>query len=196
MNNFFNINELNSALSKKADNSSVHCEKYLQAHMLKINSIKNLVGKIPDPDEIYFLWTLNSFNAFTFIPYTLKHAGTITNLSFSTYSINERIVSSLVRWHDKGELINIHIVIADSIRNRMPKVIDLLDSCMKTRPNIRLSFAWNHSKITLLESAGNYFVVEGSGNFSENARYEQYIYVNNKNIYEFRKQCIGQSIAL
>ena len=52
---------------------------------------------------------------------------------------------------------------------------------------------WNHSKVQLIKSDGNYFVVEGSGNFSENAANEQYIFVNNEEVYRFRKGCFDAS---
>ena len=34
---------------------------------------------------------------------------------------------------------------------------------------------------------GNHYVVEGSGNMSQNGQYEQYIFENNKPVYDFHK---------
>jgi hypothetical protein len=31
-------------------------------------------------------------------------------------------------------------------------------------------------------------VLEGSGNWSENAHYEQYVFINSKEVFDFRKQ--------
>ncbi len=191
----FNINDIGKELSDKSDRSFAQCSRFINNHLRKITNIKDLIGNFPSEDEIYFLFTLNSFNAFTFIPYIINYSGLITNLVFSTYSINKRIVNSLMRWYDKHEIKNIHIVISDSIRNRMPKIVDLIKSCMTTRHNIKLDFSWNHSKITLIESGSNKFVIEGSGNFSENAQHEQYIFLNNKNIYDFRYRCISGTVT-
>lgn len=168
-------------------------EKFSKMHLHKVDSLKSLTGKFPVPGEIYFLWTLKSFNAFTFITHIIKNCGIITDIAFSTYGINARIINSLIRWHDKGDIQNINIVISESIKFRMPKVIHLFNTLAHERPNIKINYSWNHSKITLIKSGGNFFVIEGSGNFSENAQYEQYIFLNNKQVYEFRLKNIQNS---
>ena len=74
----------------------------------------------------------------------------------------------------------------------MPAVVDLLEVKARDR-EISIVYAWNHSKVQLIKSNGNYFVVEGSGNFSENAANEQYIFLNNEYVYKFRKGCFDTS---
>lgn len=164
--------------------------KFEKAHCERVENIKKLCGKLPEPGEIVFLWTCNSFNAFTFIPYVVKFSGVIDELCISTYSINTRIVESLVRWYDKGMICSILIYVSESLRFRMPAVVDLLEAKAEER-DISIVYAWNHSKVQLLKSGVNYFVVEGSGNFSENAANEQYIFVNNEEVYKFRKGCFN-----
>ena len=185
----FKLNDL------KQDNtgSDVARAKFIKVHLQKVENIKFLIGDLPSDNEIIFLWTLKSFNSFTFIPFVIKRSGTITNLVISTYSINTRIVNSLIKWYDKGEIRNIHIVISDTIKYRSPQIVDLINSAAAKR-NIKLDFAWNHSKISLIQTQNNNFVVEGSGNFSENAQHEQYIFYNDKNIYDFRFKNIVGSI--
>lgn len=190
----FNICEL---LNRSDDISSPQhstrststCEAFENMHIEKVNNLKQLMGRVPGRGEIYFLWTLNSFNAFTFITYIIKHFGTIRQLTFSTYSINERILTSLVRWYDKGAIEKIYICISDSIRSRVPKVNDQLQAFSSTR-NIEIGYAWNHSKVTLIRTDEHFFVVAGSGNFSENALNEQYIFLNDERVYNFFSDCI------
>lgn len=130
-----------------------HREKFIKMHMFKVENLKNLNGRFPEADEIFFIWTMKSFNAFTFIPYVIKSAGVIDNLVFSTYSINTRIVNSLTRWMESGKIKNIHIFISDSIKYRMPKVVDLLEGLMNGgRGKITIKYAWNHSKVTLIRT--------------------------------------------
>lgn len=167
-------------------------DKFEKAHLERIENIKKLCGKLPSPGEIIFLWTCNSFNAFTFIPYVIKYAGVVDELCISTYSINTRIVESIVKWYDKGSIHSVLLYVSESLRFRMPAVVDLLEAKAKDR-NISIIYAWNHSKVQLIKSDGNYFVVEGSGNFSENAANEQYIFVNNEEVYRFRKGCFDAS---
>lgn len=185
----FSLKDICEESSRERDNSAIAAERYEAIHLEKINSLKQLTGRVPTKGEIFFLWTLNSFNAFTFITYIIRHIGPIEQLIFSTYSINERILCSLIRWYDKGAIQKIHICISDSIKNRVPKVNDQMQSFARDR-DISISYAWNHSKVTLIKTEAHHFVICGSGNFSENALNEQYIFLNDENIFQFYADCI------
>jgi hypothetical protein len=39
-----------------------------------------------------------------------------------------------------------------------------------------------------MQTDEGHYIVEGSGNWSENAMYEQYLFANSKSVYEFRKE--------
>lgn len=165
--------------------------KYLAEHYQKVESLKNLNGHLPQMGEVFFLFTLNSFNAFTFIPYIIKERGQIHELVISTYSINQRILQAFSKLMHSGELHTVNILISDSIKFRVPKVADQLQHLQEVYAGrLTVNFAWNHSKITLIKTAKDYFVAEGSGNWSENAANEQYILLNNEQVYNFRKSCI------
>lgn len=70
----------------------------------------------------------------------------------------------------------------------MPKVVDLMESLQNQRTNeIKLSYAWTHKKVICARIGDKYFVVEGSGNFSENSSEEQYMFTKSKLLYEFRR---------
>jgi len=161
-------------------------EKFLQVHNEKIENIKQLAGRIPGEGEIFFLWTLNSFNAFTFIPFIIKEAGIIEELILATYSINIRIIDALIRLIDQGKILQVDIFISDSIRSRLPKVYDHLMALVEKYP-VRVKYSWNHSKIALIKTTSHFFDVEGSGNWGENAQHEQYVFLNSRKIFEFRK---------
>jgi hypothetical protein len=185
---YFDIDQLKNKPSENCGHVSL-CEKYITTHEYKVESLKQIVYP-PLPGEIFFIWTDNSFNAFTFIPWCLRQFKKIDRLLLSTYSINSRIVDSFIRYIDKQLIDDVTMLISESMQYRMPRVVDNLNSLVLQRNNIHVKFSWNHSKITLMQCADNYFVVEGSGNWSENSRNEQYIFLNNKSVFDFRKNCI------
>lgn len=190
----FDVDELLSdTVDAPDDKSGVLVEQYMRMHGERVENIKNLFGRIPAPGEIFFLWTVNSFNAFTFIPYIIRECGIIEELMISTYSINVRIINALVKLIDAGKLKQVSIFISDSLKSRLPKVYDHLMAVSDNKP-IEVLYAWNHSKIALIRTADHYFDLEGSGNFSENAAHEQYIFLNNRKIFEFRKNEILHGI--
>ena len=196
---FFDIAEIQDAeiiedeSSTSPVKSGIHVEQFLQLHEFRINSIKDLIGQKPTENQVYFLWSVHSFNAFTFIPYSIKECGQIMELIIATYSISTRIIEALIKLIDKGLVLSVHITISDSIRTRLPQVYDQLMILVETKP-VTVLYSWNHSKIALIRTREDYFIVEGSGNWGENAQHEQYVFLNSKSVFEFRKNEILNAI--
>lgn len=195
MGKFFNIQEIlakpdmkgeESQLSTKETNSKSLRIRFDEMHEHKIATIKMLCGRLPEENEVFFLESTNSFNAFTFIVYLLKHAGRIDDLYIATYSINTRILDSLSTRIRNNEIGDICLYIAESIRYRMPKVKDQLDMMIKAMDNFQVEYAWTHKKVIAARVGDAHYMIEGSGNFSENSAEEQYIFMRSKRIYEFR----------
>lgn len=192
---FFDIKEMmakpelkgeESGLKTKQSNSKSLRVKFEAMHEQKITSLKMLCGRLPEENEIFFLETQNSFNTFTFIVYLLKHAGRIDRLLIKTYSINTRILESLSSRIRKNEIGEVCLYIAESIRYRMPKVKDQLDIMQKEMENFQVEYSWTHQKVMTAKIGNDCYIVEGSGNFSENSAEEQYIFMRSERIYEFR----------
>lgn len=190
MSRLFDLTEVEP---QEPETSGIHVEKFLQLHEYRVGSLKELCGRLPDKGEIFFLWTVNSFNAFTFLPFVIRETGRIDELILATYSINNRIINSLIRLIDKNLIGSIDIIISDSIRSRLPKVNDHLVELSETRP-VRIRYAWTHAKITLIRAGDHNLSIEGSGNWGENAQHEQYIIVNSPKVFEFRKKEIIHGI--
>lgn len=184
MNEYFDLSDLRQELS----DSRFYSHSFARKQQFKVNALKELCGRLPEEDEIFFIETQKSFSAFTFIVYLLRCAGHINRLYIATYSTNERIINALLKWRDKGALDNIHLHISETIKFRMPRIFERLEQ-LASEGVIQLSFAWSHKKITCVDTPLGQFVVEGSGNYGENALEEQYIFLKSRAIYEFRSGC-------
>jgi len=160
--------------------------KFDKIHCERIETVDQLIGKLPSEGDVIFIWTVNSFTAWTFIPMIITQCGIIEELIISTYSINIRIIDSMIDKIEKGKIRSVQIFINESIRNRLPKVYDHLMALIEKYP-VTVHYAWNHSKISLIKTEDHQFIVEGSGNWGENAQHEQYVFINSKKVYEFRK---------
>lgn len=167
--------------------SELYVSKYIVQHFQKVANLENDLMRVPTPEEFFFLQSDNAFNAFTFIPMVAKHYP-VKELYASTYSISRRVIDALVELHDKGMIEQITLLISDSMIKRNPVTIDNLMAMASTRPNMKIFYAWSHAKVCLMKTQDFYFVVEGSGNWSENAHYEQYLFANSKGLYDFRLQ--------
>lgn len=177
----------NSTKEKELNSSGVWQSKLVVKHLEKIANLEDDLHRLPTPEEFFFLQTDNAFNAFTFIPFIAK-VKPIKELYASTYSISRRVIEALIEMHDKGMIEQITLLISDSMIKRNPVTIDNLMAMQTSRPNLKVLYAWTHAKVCLLKTHDEHFVIEGSGNWSENAHYEQYVLANSKGLYDFRLQ--------
>jgi len=183
-NKYFDLTPPNSGVLNK--NTSGHfVSKYLAIHYQKIKNLDKELQRLPNPEEFFFLQSASSFNGFTFIPLIGKNE-TIQHLHASTYSISKNVIDALIQLHDKGIIETITLIISDSLIKRNPKTIDYLNALIKNRANFTVIYSWVHAKVCIAKTKSNFYIIEGSGNWSSNAQYEQYIFANSKGVYDFR----------
>jgi len=185
-NRFFDIADLKETV-KQNKVSTIYRSKYLLAHYQKISAVEKELKQLPAKEEFYFLQTDKQFNAFTFIPFIIKYES-IKHLYAATYSISRRVIDTLVELYDAGLIERITLCISDSLIKRNPTTIDMLSAMVQGRGNFKVQFTWSHAKVALMETQEAFYVVEGSGNWSENASYEQYVLANSKGLFDFRKE--------
>ena len=190
-NKFFNPG-IKKEEAKEEKLSELFVSKYIAAHYQKISNLENDLTRVPTLDEFFFLQSDTAFNAFTFIPMVAKQYP-VKELYASTYSISRRAIDALVELHDKGMIEQVTLLISDSMIKRNPVTIDNLMAMTTTRPNFKVIYAWSHAKVCLLKTHDFHFVIEGSGNWAENAHYEQYVFANSKGLYDFRLQLFTNS---
>lgn len=175
------------ALVEPSAKSKSYHSKYLLAHFAKIKRLRKDLDRLPEPEEFFFLQTDGQWNAFTFLPFVLQWYQ-VKELYACTYSISRRAIEAMVELYDAGKVDRLVLMISDSMQKRNPITTDLLAALSRERGNIEVKYAWTHAKITLMRTLDGYFVVEGSGNWSENAHYEQYTFANSRGLFEFRKE--------
>lgn len=187
-NKFFSLSDLQKQAPKPQKREGVF-SAYLNHHLEKISRVEDLV-RIPNEGEVFYIFTENAFNAFTFLPWLAKRFF-LEEVFASTYSISRRVVEALQQMQQDGQIGEITLLISDSMIKRNPTTIDVLEAVCKANANIRAKYYWNHSKVTLikmrLEETVFHLVLEGSGNWSENAHLEQYTLTNQPEVYDFFK---------
>lgn len=186
MNKYFRLDDIENK-KRYAKHFSARFERI---ETIRLNNLKDLIGRLPEENEFFFIETRKSVSAFTFIPYVINNAGRINNLFIATYSINSRIINALCRFQDKGLLANVDIEIGESIKYRSVSTHRLLEQMVAER-NWLITYAWTHRKISCMETDIGKFVSEGSGNFGENAQIEQYLFYKSEKLYEFRNHKAG-----
>lgn len=163
--------------------------KNLEIHTLKAKALSDLCSK-PKPNEQWRIITEKQFNAFALILYVLK-TEQIDELHLAVYRINEPTVKAIIDYIEAGRIRSATFVIS-SFFNQTKKpeqwAIMLRDYCKK-QPRTKHVYTHNHAKVVAIKTTdNNHYVFEGSGNMSDNARIEQYLYENNRLTFEFHKE--------
>jgi len=147
-------------------------------------TIEKICG-IPKKDQQHRIVTIKAIVTFDFILAVLG-AYKIKNLYIAIYRIGKKTLTELIKLHQTGDIKNLFFLINTGLPKLVPGVYEILKT--HETENFRIKIKHTHTKIILMETdQNNFFVVEGSGNMSQNGQYEQYIFENNKSVYDFHK---------
>lgn len=167
-----------------------------QIHMLAARRLDQLCIR-PLPGEQWRIITEKAFNAYAFICSLLQNGGVVDDLHLAIYRINEPTVDSIIEMIDDGRIQRATIIISNFFnQTKRPEkwAIKLADFC-DGHPRVTFAYLHNHSKVVCAKQCDNYYVFEGSGNMSDNARIEQYTYENNRLVYDFHTEWMDRLIC-
>jgi hypothetical protein len=166
--------------------------KYDNIIALRAKSFMDIVGTDLRPNIQYRIITEHGFNAISVIEYLTKF-NKLKEIYICVYRMNQQSVNKIIEFVD-DENIKCNILLSSFFREnkRYEKWSKDLIAYSINKENVNIKFAWVHAKVFLTLTEDNkYIVFEGSGNLSDNARIEQYIIENNRNVYEFHKKWIN-----
>lgn len=165
-----------------------------EVHFIKARALSDLCGK-PKKNEQFRIITEKQFNAYAVI-LNLIEQNEIDEIHLAIYRINQPTVESLISFIECGKIKKASFVISNFFnQTKKPELwAKRLRSYCETNPNCRHAYTHNHSKVLCVKIDEDHFVFEGSGNMSDNARVEQYLYENNKPAFDFHKCWMNEII--
>ena len=142
------------------------------------------ISGIPEPGEQQRIITIKAIVTLDFILAVLAEEK-IIDLYVAVYVIGKKTIAELLSLHKSQDIQNLFFLVNTRIYAKTGINEMLMVNVSK---NWRVKMAHTHTKIILIKTVQeNYYVVEGSGNMSQNGQYEQYIFENNKSVYDFHK---------
>lgn len=167
-----------------------------QIHFLKAKALSDLCVK-PLPNEQYRIITEKQFNAYALILHLLE-TEEIDEMYLAIYRINEPTVASIIDFIEARKIKQATFIIS-SFFNQTKKperwALHLRGYCDQS-PYCKHVYTHNHSKVLAVKTeSGNHYVFEGSGNMSDNARIEQYVYENNREVFLFHKDWMTDLVS-
>lgn len=171
--------------------------KYDKIICKKASNFKDIVGVNLEQNTQYRIVTDKSFNAITVVSYLLEYYN-IDEIYIVVYRMNNKSFDYLKSIVEKDN-IKTGIIVSSFFREnkryeRWAKEIKILS---ENTENVKTSFCNSHAKVFLAKTTcGKHIVFEGSGNLSDNARLEQYIFEDNESVYNFHKKWIDDILNL
>lgn len=160
----------------------------------KIKSLLEIWNRIPDEQTSQHLITDGTFDFYSFVGAALELQKTgFDQMHGTTWLMNQPISTDLIHRYDNNEIRKIQLIVGRYLKARTPHVYGYLRNESRER-NIKIKEGRIHAKVILLGNfdTDTFLSIEGSANFTENPRTEQYIISNNREIYEFHKKWIDE----
>lgn len=169
----------------------INMQRYSKIILSQISSFKEMQIQNFAEGLQYRIITSKSFNAISVINYFIDTED-VHEIYLAIYRINMAGVEYLIKYAKQG--IPLHIIISSFFRenHKYENWTRTLNDFSLQNKNMNLKYAWNHAKIALIKTKDKYIVFEGSGNLSDNARIEQYLIENNREVYEFHKSWMNE----
>ncbi len=155
---------------------------------LKRESVNNLVDELPLESESLHIISNGSFDYFTLVPAVIEMTGSqIEEFYFSTWTMSHNNVIQILDLYDRNYIKNINALTGEYFKTRESTVYNILNLGCEERGQ-RVVASKNHSKITLLKTEKDFYVIEGSANFTANPRIEQFTLINSEGLFNFHKE--------
>jgi len=183
--NFTETHTKNIRLSVKKEIriKNIHDKKKLLA-----KDILEKIGEIHDNENIDII-TNGESNAGSFMEYYLEKFHVIDELCISTWIINRYYIKWIIDNYDKGLIKNVIFVISNRM-NQLPNTkgnFNYLKTEFTKREKITLIIANSHAKTLSFQANDFFLTIDGSANWTENPRLENYSITRSKEKHDFRK---------
>ncbi|MFR6311357.1 hypothetical protein [Anaerofustis stercorihominis] len=113
----------------------------------------------------------------------------IYNLIATTLRVGKKEITEIEKLFNNGNLKEAHFILSGiSKENRVKgKTYDYQEYFENTCKKCGFTFKYinNHSKVILIKTFDNYYVIETSSNLNENPKIEQFVVTNSKEICEY-----------
>lgn len=171
--------------TKKEEKNIVLFKKFMEMNYFRVKKINQIITE-PKINEQYRIITQQSFNGFSILLWLLEK-DEYEEIYLTTFSLDEKTAIALVDLVNATPNVKYTLIITSLLKYDRKGRFNKLINCAKFNNNFTFIEAFNHTKIIMAKSKTNYFVIEGSGNLSANARIEQYLFENSKETYQFHK---------
>lgn len=163
-------------------------KKYQMKTTIMAKGIIDIIG-LDDLEEGNYISiiTQRKVTRHAFTEWAIKKHGKIDELYISTYRMGENAARLISEYIKTGKIGLASCVISVNYKTLHGQNAAAIENIFKSTDNFYMTALNNHSKITAIRCGEDKYVITGSGNYSENAKIEEYQMVKCSSLYEFHR---------
>jgi hypothetical protein len=180
-------------LGNKIDKDSIQKVEFEKIISKKADTFKDIIGSEIEKDVQYRFVSTKSFNPLNVLKF-VDNTYEIEEIFLVVYRMNLKAVNFFKNFIDERKIPTIILLSSFFKENKKYErwCKELIDFASESGL-VEIKFKHTHAKIFICKTkCKKNIVFEGSGNFSDNARIEQYLFENNELTYNFHKKWIQE----
>lgn len=146
------------------------------------------LGGFPKENQYYAIKTNGETDAGSFFTYALNNWQEITEMYLATWTISKANIKRIKDALDSGKLKYLTFVFSSTLKAANPSLYANLMINLKEYSNVSLKEINSHAKTFSLTNGNDFITVSGSANWSENPRIENYLILNDKQLFNHHKE--------
>lgn len=161
-------------------------KKYSMKTAIFAKNIIDVIGTIPPKEDEYIsIVTQRKVNRHAFTEWAIKTHGKIDEMYITTYRMGENAARLISDYIKSGKIGRVSCIISDNYKTLHGQNAAVIENIVSETPKFNVYPKNNHSKITAIRCGDHKYVITGSGNYSENAKIEEYQLVKSSALYDF-----------
>jgi len=153
-------------------------------------------GGLPENKNYLAIKTSGETDAGSFFSYALEEWEEITEMYLATWTISISNIKRITYALESGKLKKLVMVFSSTLKAANPSLYSRLVSSLIDFPNVKLKEINSHAKTFSISNGKDFITISGSANWSKNPRIENYLILNDKELFEHHKEWMSELTSL
>lgn len=154
------------------------------------------VGGLPKKGEIIAIKTNGTSDCGSIFSYILENWETVEDCYIATWTISRANVTRIRSALEAGKIKSLTMVFSSTLKPANPALYSNLILQLKHFPQVKLKEINSHAKTFSITNGKDFLTVSGSANWSENPRIENFLILNNKELYKHHEDWMSELAQL
>lgn len=179
-------------LKAKADKIEKKQFARMSARNDNFKNIMKDIGGLPNSKEMIAIKTDGASDCGSIFSYILEEWDVIEDFYLATWTISKANTKRIREALNTGKIKKMTMVFSDTLKGANPALYANLVRELKPFECCALKEINSHAKTFSITNGKDYLTISGSANWSENPRIENYLIINDKQLFDHHAEWMGE----